>query len=142
MTQGEYIAEVFGPGGMLARAFPGYEPREGQIALVHAVDTTIRDGVPVIAEAPTGVGKGLSYLVPATWHLVRGREALLARRGRIFGANEFDEDEPPSPKALIVTANIALQDQLLRKDIPALQRALPWKFTAAIAKGRSNFLCV
>ena len=69
-------------------------------------------------------------LVPVIWHMTQGREALLQHTG----------GRPP--KAVYVTANKALQDQLIRKDVPTLQRVLPWTFTAAIAKGRGNSLCL
>lgn len=63
-------------------------------------------------------GKSFAYLVPATW--------AAAHRDR---------------KVIIVTANIALQEQLVEKDLPFLAEHLPWKFSFALAKGWSNYLC-
>jgi ATP-dependent DNA helicase DinG len=140
----DYIDEVFGPAGIFASAFPGYEPRPGQLQLARAVDRGVREGEPILAEAPTGTGKSLAYLVPAIWHVTEGAEELLSHRPE----PEEDGDEDGAPKAppvsrvLVVTANIALQEQLVQKDLPTLQRLLPWQFSYAIAKGRSNYLCV
>lgn len=58
----DYIDEVFGLGGALAARFPGYQPREGQVALARAVDNAIRTSTHLLAEAPTGchaAGQGL-----------------------------------------------------------------------------------
>ncbi len=137
-----YLAEVFGPGGYLARAFPGYEPRDGQIAMAEAVNAAIREGRPLLAEAGTGVGKSIGYLVPVIWHLTEGAEALVAGRlGARSDADEEEEGDQPPPRALIVTANHALQEQIFHRDIPTLARVLPWNCRAAIAKGKGNFLC-
>lgn len=156
-ARGGYIDDVFGSGGLFAQAFPGYEARQGQVDLARAVDVAIREGVPAIAEGPTGTGKSVAYLVPLVWHLTQGREGLLARRpapppppeGPL---SDLDSDEaadrpegeegPEPPRALVATANIALQEQVIRKDVPLLQGLLPWRFTAALAKGRSNYLCL
>lgn len=113
-----YIDDVFGPQGALAAKFPGYSPREGQVALTRAVDAAITSGTHLIAEAPTGTGKSLAYAVPAIYHA--------AHSGK---------------RAVIVTANIALQEQIVRKDLPLLAEILPWKFTYALLKGWSNYLC-
>src|SRR5215213_6969796 len=73
----------------------------------------------LIVEAGTGTGKTLAYLVPAV-------AAATARGGRV----------------VISTGTKNLQEQLMEKDIPFLQRVLPKKFTAAYMKGRSNYLCL
>ena len=72
----------------------------------------------LVAEAGTGVGKSLAYLVPAI-------------EKAILGAN----------RVVISTFTIALQEQLINKDIPCLNRCLPWSFKAVLAKGKSNYLC-
>lgn len=114
-----YLDDVFGPAGVLAGHFPGYTPRPGQVALASAVDRAIREGEHLVAEAPTGTGKSIAYSVPATYW---------AARDRI--------------KVIIVTANIALQEQLAKKDLPFLKKVLPWSFEFALLKGRNNYLCV
>jgi ATP-dependent DNA helicase DinG len=117
-AQGDYIESVFGENGYLSRQFEGYRPRPGQIALARAVEAGIAQGKHVMAEGPTGTGKSIAYAVPAAFHA--------AKHGR---------------KIVIVTANIALTEQLAHKDLPLLQEILPWKFKFALIKGRSNYLC-
>lgn len=115
----DYIDDVFGSNGLLARRFAGYTPRVGQVALSRAVDAAMRDGEHLVAEAPTGTGKSLAYAVPATYHAAQ--EGL---------------------RVVIATANIALQEQLVDKDLPLLTSILPWKFEYTLLKGRSNYLCL
>jgi ATP-dependent DNA helicase DinG len=115
---GEYIDTVFGPNGIFARRFQGYTPRHGQIELTRAVDRAIEENAHIMAEAPTGTGKGVAYLVPAIQHAV-----------------QHDK------RVLVVTGNIALQEQLVGKDLPFLAEVLPWKFDYALLKGRQNYLC-
>ena len=114
----DYINSVFGPDGVLAHRFEGYVPRQGQIDLALAVDGAIRDGEHVMAEAPTGTGKSIGYSVPASYHA--------AHEGK---------------RIVIATANIALQEQLVDKDLPLLSDILPWDFSFALIKGRNNYLC-
>ncbi|MFZ5787283.1 MAG: ATP-dependent DNA helicase [Acidobacteriota bacterium] len=114
----EYLEQVFGDGGLLARRFPGYEKRVGQVALACVVDQAMRDERHALGEGPCGTGKGVAYGVPSVWH-----------------ARHRDK------KVVIATANIALQEQLVRKDLPLLSEVLPWPFTFALLKGRNNFLC-
>jgi ATP-dependent DNA helicase DinG len=121
----DYIDEVFGATGALAKRFPGYEPREGQVSLARAVDAAIKNDGHLLAEAPTGTGKSLAYAVPAIYHALQRRENAV-----------------PGAAAIIVTANIALQEQLVRKDLPLLSEILTWPFDYALLKGKNNFLCV
>jgi ATP-dependent DNA helicase DinG len=114
----EYIDTVFGPKGILARRFDGYAPRSGQIEMARSVDAALREGRHLLAEAPTGTGKGIAYGVPATYHAVKHKR-----------------------RVVMVTANIALQEQLVGKDLPKLAEILPWDFSFALLKGKSNYLC-
>lgn len=114
-----YIDEVFGHGGVLDEHLDNYEVRPGQIELARALDRAIEARRPLVAEGPTGSGKGISYLVPSIYH------SAVNHIGRV----------------VIVTANIALQGQLVQKDLPFLREALPWPFTFGLAKGRSNYIC-
>ena len=114
----DYINQVFGPDGCLAARFEGYAPREGQIAFARAVDDAIRSGDHLVGECPTGTGKSIGYGVPATYHAAHHKK-----------------------RVLIVTANIALQEQLVSKDLPLLAEILPWDFSYALIKGKSNYLC-
>ena len=115
----DYIEQVFGAGGLLAAKFPGYEMREGQAALARMVDQAMREGKHALGEGPCGTGKGVAYGVPAVWHAHHRHKQVV-----------------------IATANIALQEQLVRKDLPLLAQVLPWRFSFALLKGRSNFLCI
>ncbi|HEX8180343.1 MAG TPA: ATP-dependent DNA helicase [Pyrinomonadaceae bacterium] len=113
------MEEIFGRAGLIARAHPEYEYRPGQIEMAEAVLRAFEERRHLIVEAGTGTGKTLAYLVPAV-------AAALGRGGRI----------------VISTGTKNLQEQLMEKDIPFLQRVLPKKFTAAYMKGRSNYACL
>ncbi|HEY5293928.1 MAG TPA: ATP-dependent DNA helicase [Gaiellaceae bacterium] len=110
----DVIGSFFGAGGALERALPGYEPRAEQAALASAVEHAFATGEHLVAEAGTGVGKSLAYLVPA---LESGRRVVVA------------------------TATKALQEQLLAKDVPLAAAALGREVTVAVLKGRQNYLC-
>lgn len=106
---------LLGPTGPLSRGVPGYEHRPGQIRMARAVqDALAHDGVALI-EAGTGTGKTWAYLVPAV---------LSARR------------------VLVSTGTRALQDQIMEKDLPALERHLGLEIDAACVKGLGNYLCL
>jgi ATP-dependent DNA helicase DinG len=113
------VEEIFGPGGLIARAHPEYEFRPGQVEMAGAVLRAFEERRHLIVEAGTGTGKTLAYLVPAI-------AAAVARGGRV----------------VVSTGTKNLQEQLMEKDIPFLQRVLPRKFTAAYMKGRSNYVCL
>jgi ATP-dependent DNA helicase DinG len=106
---------VFARGGPLDLAMPDFEPRAGQAAMAAAVSRVFEDGGVLLAEAGTGTGKTLAYLVPA----------ILSRE-----------------RVLISTGTKNLQEQIYFKDIPALRDALGIPFTATYMKGRANYLCV
>jgi predicted DnaQ family exonuclease/DinG family helicase len=114
---GVTVDAVFSSDGPLARGLAGYEDRPQQRALAAAIEGAFRDGGALVAEAGTGVGKSLAYLVPAI-----GR-ALVGER------------------VIVSTHTLPLQDQLVRKDLPALQAALGSDVEIAVLKGRSNYLC-
>ncbi len=109
------LDRIFGPRGGLATAIPSYEERRGQRKMAHAVAEAIQTGDILLAEAGTGIGKTLAYLVPA---LLSGK------------------------KTVVSTGTKTLQDQLFLKDVPLLARALPFSFRASLMKGRGNYLCL
>jgi ATP-dependent DNA helicase DinG len=113
------VIEVLGAEGMIARRLDGYEERPEQITMATAVARAFADGHHLIAEAGTGVGKSFAYLVPAIERVCRQGE-----------------------RVVISTHTIALQEQLVDRDIPFLQSVLPEEFTAVLVKGRRNYLCV
>ena len=106
---------VFAADGPLARALPQFEPRQGQRLMATAVARTLEEGGVLLAEAGTGTGKTLAYLVPA---ILSGRRVLVS------------------------TGTKNLQEQIYFKDIPLLQQALGVAFTATCMKGRANYLCL
>jgi ATP-dependent DNA helicase DinG len=111
----ERVADMFSPEGPLGRAIPGFEPRAGQIEMAKAVAGVFESGGVVLAEAGTGTGKTLAYLVPA---ILSGQRVLIS------------------------TGTKNLQEQIYFKDIPALRDALGVSFTATYMKGRANYLCL
>ncbi|HEY0405342.1 MAG TPA: ATP-dependent DNA helicase, partial [Pyrinomonadaceae bacterium] len=113
------MEEIFGRDGLIARSHPEYEYRPGQIQMAEAVLRAFEEKRHLIVEAGTGTGKTLAYLVPAI-------AAATARGGRV----------------IISTGTKNLQEQLMEKDIPFLQKVLPRKFSAAYMKGRSNYACL
>jgi ATP-dependent DNA helicase DinG len=106
--------DVFAAGGALAGALTGYEPRPEQAALAAAVERALTFGEHLVAEAGTGVGKSLAYLVPA---LASGQRVVVA------------------------TATKALQEQLLTKDVPVAAAAIGREVDVQVLKGRANYLC-
>ncbi len=112
------VLEILGPKGAIASRLKSYEERPQQTRMAAAVDLIMREGGKLIAEAGTGVGKSFAYLVPAI--------AAAAERGE---------------RVVIATHTIALQEQLLGKDVPFLSGILPAEFSVVLAKGRGNFLC-
>ena len=112
---GVLVGAVFADDGAVARAMPGFEPRDGQRRMADAVASIVEGGGTLLAEAGTGTGKTLAYLIPA----------ILSRQ-----------------RVLVSTGTKNLQEQIFFKDIPALRDALGLAFTATLMKGRSNYLCL
>jgi len=117
--QDDLIDKVFGAGGLISKHHANYEYREGQIEMANRVAKAFEEKKHLIVEAGTGTGKTLAYLIPAI-------AAALGRNKRI----------------IISTGTKNLQEQLMEKDIPFLQKILPKKFSAAYMKGRSNYACL
>ncbi len=109
------VDRVFGEDGPLARAVAEFESRPGQRAMAVAVAEAIENGRVLLAEAGTGTGKTLAYLVPA---ILSGRRVLIS------------------------TGTKTLQEQIFSKDLPVLQAALGVPFRATYMKGRGNYLCL
>jgi ATP-dependent DNA helicase DinG len=108
-------ADFFGRSGPLARALPGFEERKAQRKLSEAVADVLDLGGLLLAEAGTGTGKTLAYLLPAV---------ELGRR------------------VVVSTGTKNLQEQLVQKDIPILAKALGRELSVAVMKGRANYLCL
>jgi len=111
------VEEIFSPSGLLSRAKNfEYRPQQQQMAV--AVAQALQARGHLVVEAGTGVGKSLAYLIPAILYAT---------------AN--------SKKAVVSTHTINLQEQLIEKDLPMLEKILPVKFQFAMLKGRGNYLC-
>ena len=107
------LERVFGPEGWLARNHPNYEYRRSQLEMAEEVEGAIQNRRHVIAEAGTGTGKTLAYLVP------------LIRSGL---------------RSVISTGTKNLQEQIFFKDLPFLRKMFP-QVRATLMKGRANYLC-
>jgi ATP-dependent DNA helicase DinG len=112
------VADILGPGGLVAQRLPGFEQRDEQLEMAHAVAKSMDERSHLLVEAGTGVGKSFAYLVPAILNAVQKRRVVIS------------------------TYTIALQEQLITKDIPFLAGVLPMKFNAVLGKGRQNYLCM
>jgi len=115
LVEEEDIALVFAPGGPVACLLGDtYRPRRGQARMARLVVHALKNEQHALVEAGTGSGKSFAYLIPLIWH---------------------------GSRAFVSTANKTLQNQLWEKDLPALKRITPKKFTAALLKGRGNYVC-
>ncbi len=119
------VRDIFAKGGDLAQAFESYERRDGQAAMADMVARALNNRTFLLAEAGTGVGKSLAYLVPC---------ALWACQNNL---------------PIVISTNTRnLQTQLLQKDVPLVRRIvanhLPPGVTldAVALKGRGNYLCL
>jgi ATP-dependent DNA helicase DinG len=109
------VAAAFAGTGPLANALPGFEARRGQLEMADRAADVFSDGGVLLAEAGTGTGKTLAYLIPA----------ILSRR-----------------RVLVSTGTKNLQEQIFYKDLPVLRESLGLPFTATYMKGRGNYLCL
>lgn len=106
--------DYFAENGLLAKAIPGFAPRQAQVHMAEAVSKAIETAGRLLVEAGTGTGKTFAYLVPA---LDSGKRVIIS------------------------TGSKALQDQLYERDLPTLLLAMQYGKPVAQLKGRSNYLC-
>lgn len=109
------VEGVLGPGGALSGALERYEHRPEQLHMALEVERAFDRREVLLAEAGTGTGKTLAYLVPA---VLSGRRVVIS------------------------TATKNLQEQVFFKDMPLLKDRVGVQFEAALLKGRSNYLCL
>ena len=107
----------FGPGGRLSECLPGFEHRREQVELAREVMRALARGDAGLFEAGTGTGKSLAYLIPAALYALESRTPVV-----------------------ISTYTISLQEQLLHKDIPIVQKIFP-ELRAVLVKGWRNYVC-
>jgi len=113
------VEKIFGIDGLISKHHTDYEYRHGQVKMAEAVLRAFEEKKHLIVEAGTGTGKTLAYLVPAiAYALAKGKRVIIS------------------------TGTKNLQEQLMEKDIPFLQKILPKKFSASYMKGRSNYACL
>lgn len=112
------VASIFSEDGALSQSVSDYEVRTQQVDMAKIVGDALNQGEHLIIEAGTGTGKSLGYLVPAVQWALKNQS-----------------------RVVVSTDTIALQDQLMNKDIPLLQQALDIPIRAAVMKGRGNYLC-
>jgi ATP-dependent DNA helicase DinG len=108
-----------GPGGALAARHPRYEDRPQQRELSRMIGELYNEGGVGIAEAGTGTGKSVAYLLPAIRWALRNKE-----------------------RTVVSTNTINLQEQLVEKDLPMLRRALGEPFRFTLVKGRRNYVSI
>ena len=111
----EASANLLNAGGPFESVLPGFAPRQEQLQLAEAIEKTITTGGTLVAEAGTGIGKTLSYLVP------------------VLKSTE---------RTIISTGTKTLQDQLYFRDLPMVKKALGSTLKTSLLKGRANYLCL
>ncbi len=105
--------------GELERALKDFEPRVEQQKMMHNILTAYNEDKIALIEAGTGTGKSFAYLIPAILWAAQNKE-----------------------KTVISTHTIALQEQLLYKDIPLIAKALNIELKAVLIKGMGNYVCM
>ncbi|NOY78202.1 MAG: DEAD/DEAH box helicase family protein, partial [Calditrichaeota bacterium] len=116
------VAAIFDDKGLLNSVRPDFEKREQQMEMARAVSRAFNEQAFLLAEAGTGTGKSLAYLVPSI---------LWAQR------------QPLENGRVIVSTNTKnLQEQIFTKDLPFLFQHLPEPFRAVLLKGRTNYICI
>jgi len=110
------VNDLLSPGGAVSRRLDGFEARPQQVRMANAVEEALADRRRLIVEAGTGVGKSFAYLLPAIRRIVEHRE-----------------------RVVVCTHTIALQEQLVERDIPLLQ-SMVGDFSAVLVKGRNNYV--
>jgi ATP-dependent DNA helicase DinG len=119
LLDGAEVAAVLAPEGAVSVAHAAYEDRPTQREMAAAIAGVYNDGGVLVAEAGTGTGKSIAYLIPAIEWAVRNRE-----------------------RTVVSTNTINLQEQLVTKDLPFLRRALGIPFRYALVKGRGNYISI
>jgi ATP-dependent DNA helicase DinG len=128
----------------------GGETRAGQLAMSNAVAHAMDVGEHLLVQAGTGTGKSLAYLVPALRHAVAAQPAAVDPAASAAASRDARDDGGKPARStgpvIVATATIALQRQLIDRDLPrlveALGPALPRLPVFAILKGRRNYLCL
>ncbi|MBX6352847.1 MAG: DEAD/DEAH box helicase [Thermoflavifilum sp.] len=113
------VDQYFGDDSPIRRVIPSYRSRPGQQQMAIAVAHALQQGHHLVAEAGTGTGKSLAYLIPAALHA-----------------------KQTGTRVVVATHTIALQDQLRDRDVPVLQQVMGDDVTIALFKGRNHYVCM
>jgi ATP-dependent DNA helicase DinG len=117
LDEGE-LSGLLAPGGALSKVYPLFENRESQAGMLRMVCRAFNGDEICAAEAGTGVGKSLAYLLPAVAWAVKNGE-----------------------RVVVSTNTINLQQQLIEKDIPLVKKVIGQDPKVVLVKGRGNYLC-
>ena len=112
------LSSILEPGGEFSKYFKNFEYRTQQVDMLRSVSSAFTNQNHLMVEAGTGTGKSFAYLIPAAFWALQNNH-----------------------RVLISTNTIALQDQLINKDIPDLCSALDIPLRSVVIKGRANYLC-
>jgi ATP-dependent DNA helicase DinG len=139
--------DFLAPGGRLAARLAGWESRPQQVEMANLVAEAIATRRHAIVEAGTGVGKSLAYLVPAVLAVTADQAESIEPPAESCAPDPDDDEESPPqgmpgrPRRVVIsTHTIALQEQLITKDIPLVAAVMPREFSAVLVKGRSNYV--
>lgn len=114
----EEVSSILEPGGAFSNFFRQYEYRSQQVEMLRNVVKAFSNGYHLLVEAGTGTGKSFAYLIPAAYWSIKNNQ-----------------------RVVVSTNTIALQDQLMQKDLPDLKAALGLELRTTVLKGRANYLC-
>ncbi len=141
--------DFLAPGGRLAARLTGWESRPQQLEMARLVAQAIAERRHAVIEAGTGVGKSLAYLVPAVLAATADQVEDGAAGAALSPADADQDDGVDEPvgtssrrprRVVISTHTIALQEQLVTKDIPLVAAVMPREFSAVLVKGRGNYV--
>lgn len=114
------LEDIFASGGKLSQKLPSYENRPDQLSMAEDVALCYNENRKGVIEAGTGIGKSYAYLAVA---IVNARDNI-------------------EEKTVIATSNVALQQQLINKDLPSLEKILDLDIPYALLLGRGRYVCV
>lgn len=115
--------DILAPDGPIARRLgDAYEHRPEQVEMAQFVSDALAEGRAALVEAGTGVGKSFAYLLPMIQ--------------QVLATDDLDQKK----RVVVSTHTIALQEQIIHKDIPLLRAVIPDEFSAVLVKGRGNYV--
>jgi predicted DnaQ family exonuclease/DinG family helicase len=119
MVSLDMVRRLFSANGKLSKIMRGFIERPSQTRMAQCVAEAFNTGTFLVAEAGTGTGKSLAYLLPAAFFAVSN-----------------------NVRVLVSTHTRNLQDQLMSKDLPVVKKSVGEELRFSVLKGRSNYLCV